>query len=256
LDNSSINREQFYSQWYSQDLSLSEPRLKQVMDLIRKSRAQNLLDIGCGDGSLSIAMKNALSASEVYGVEISTEAVEQAQERGLHATLVDVETSDLPFASNYFYAIFCGEIIEHLFDPDHLLDEVYRVLKPNGFFILTTPNIGSWLNRLVLLAGYQPYALTVSLEHCTVGKPFRIDSGLGREHTRFFTLRALKELLRLHHFEVDKVRGSRAIAPMSFPLPPLSFIATVLDRITSHFPSLATHIIVKAHKVPYQQQGE
>lgn len=55
------------------------------------------------------------------------------------------------------------------FDPDHMLDELYRVLKPKGICILITPNLAAWFNRFALPLGYQPGGLDASLRYY-VGK--------------------------------------------------------------------------------------
>ena len=55
-----------------------------------------------------------------------------ARKNGVKCYQLDVDEEDFPFGDNYFDAIFCGDIIEHLYDPDHLLSEMYRVLR-GGF---------------------------------------------------------------------------------------------------------------------------
>ena len=56
------------------------PRMRRIMALASKTRADKILDIGCGDGSYSILLKEILRANEVYGIEIVPEVAAQAEE--------------------------------------------------------------------------------------------------------------------------------------------------------------------------------
>jgi methionine biosynthesis protein MetW len=127
------------------------------------SQFERILDVGCGDGNFSVLLQEACKAKEVYGIDISDKGVESARKNGVNAFQLDIDEENFPFEDDYFDAIFAGEVIEHLFDTDHFLDEVHRVLKPEGTFVLTTPNLAWWVNRLALLLGYQPYSMNVSL---------------------------------------------------------------------------------------------
>jgi ubiquinone/menaquinone biosynthesis C-methylase UbiE len=102
---------------------------------------QHALDIGCGSGDLLEALTMRLPAHTYVGSDISAGRVRLAQERlGQRAALVQIGTGTLPFATGSFDLVFITEVIEHLKDPKHLLDEVYRILTPQGRLILTTPN--------------------------------------------------------------------------------------------------------------------
>ncbi|MGH9340472.1 MAG: class I SAM-dependent methyltransferase [Acidobacteriota bacterium] len=57
----------------------------------------------------------------------------------------------LPFASSSFDGFVCVEGIEHLHDPFHLAAEAQRVVKPGGYWIITTPNILNVRSRLRFL---------------------------------------------------------------------------------------------------------
>ena len=232
------NKEVFYSRKFAKNLRL-EKRLQKVLSLFEGHRFRRILDIGCGDGSFSVILKKF--SQEVYGVDITRKAIGLAKKRGIKAYQVNVDEEKLPFKSNYFDLIFCGEVIEHLYDPDFLLDEVYRALVPGGIFILTTPNFASWFSRIILLLGFQPYLSEVSLRY-NVGKfksnvPKTEVSG----HIRCFTLKALRELLELHNFKIKDLFGVEVDAKISLAV-------SLLDKILSHKTSLAQYLVFVLEK--------
>lgn len=71
--------------------------------------------------------------------------------------LFDAEQDRFPYPDNHFQLVTCCEVLEHLnLDPMHMMAEINRVLKPDGYVILTTPNICSARAVAAVLAGYQP----------------------------------------------------------------------------------------------------
>ena len=65
-------------------------------------------------------------------------------------TFVNMELS-LPFEDASFDAVICLEGIEHVISPPHLISEICRVLKPDGFVIMSLPNVQSLFSRLKFL---------------------------------------------------------------------------------------------------------
>ena len=61
----------------------------------------------------------------------------------------------LPFASEAFAAIWCTEVLEHLFDVHTALTELNRVLMPGGLLVLTVPYHGLIKNLLIALGGFE-----------------------------------------------------------------------------------------------------
>jgi ubiquinone/menaquinone biosynthesis C-methylase UbiE len=217
------------------------------LEIAAKQGGEHLLDIGCGDGSFTLLLKEMLKAKEVVGIEISPKAIAALKKREIKAYQLDIDEQPFPFSNDYFDLIYCGEIIEHLFNPDNLLQEAYRVLKPGGSCIITTPNLAGWPNRLALLFGYQPFATSVSPKHEGAGKMIMKGDEGQWGHIRVFTIRALKELLKIYQFKVRLVAGCPVTAKSSSSKILPGLIKTV-DNLMSVFPSLSSRIIVVVGK--------
>lgn len=218
-----------------------EDRHKKIVEIFSKHKFKRILDVGCGDGNFSILLKEACKAEEMYGIEISDEGAESARRNGVRVFKLDIDEESLPFEDNYFDAVFAGEVIEHLFNTDHFLDEVYRVLKTEGIFVLSTPNLAAIHNRIALLFGFQPFPMGVSLKH-NIGRAFEPQrEAQSLDHVRVFTLRSLRHLLRLHSFEIVKVKGSCAMLPEK-----TRFLEAVhaVDKFFTLFPSLSYRVIL------------
>lgn len=115
---------------------------------------QKILDIGCNDGFIgSLLLKKG---NDVYGLDIAEHKVVTARKRGIKATACDIESKRLPYPNNYFDMVLLTDVIEHLFDTDRLLEDIYRVLRKNGTLLITTPNVASLLRRFMLLFGMNP----------------------------------------------------------------------------------------------------
>jgi SAM-dependent methyltransferase len=190
-----------------------------------------------------------LSAREVYGVDISRRSAEMAERAGIKAKVIDLNAQPLPYPDGYFQGIFCGEVIEHLFDPDHLLDEVKRCLSADGLCVLTTPNLAAWYNRVALLLGAQPYSADVSFRHPGAGKLVSTTSDAGGAHLRLFTYRALKELLLRHGFRIVDVKGNSLgdcwdTATFSTRLKVIYNVVRPIDSLFAFVPSLSSDVTI------------
>lgn len=110
-----------------------------------------VLDIGCGTGSL--ALRLAPSAGEVHGLDISSEMIriarEKAQNEGSENTTFHVGKFDESFTTFEEGSLdgVCAYSILHLVeDRRAAMEQIFRLLKPGGFFISSTPCIGNmWI---------------------------------------------------------------------------------------------------------------
>jgi SAM-dependent methyltransferase len=206
------------------------------------------LDIGCGVGATGLHLAHGIGAKEIYGVDIAPSYVEAARQAGVQAERVDINTELLPFPSAYFQAVFCGEILEHLINPDHLLDEIHRVMTTDGCCVLTTPNLAGWHNRLALLIGAQPFPMDVSLRHPDAGKLLPLSSGGLGLHLRIFTYRALRSVLADHGFTIVEaiatdLSDTNPQTNLTRRLRALLAFVRPIDLILSRFPSLSPCLV-------------
>ena len=117
--------------------------------------------------------------------------------------IADVENG-IPFKKNYFDFIFLGEILEHMNNLDFILEEVWRVLKPNGIALITTPNGANLYDRFMFLFGKLPQSYNISNKYFVDmpdGKTYK-STFEGHGHMKLFTIKALKELVELNGFQV------------------------------------------------------
>ena len=214
-------------------LSVS-PRLEATLSLLRTIRASRILDIGCGDGSNSVLLGKQIGARELWGIDISPKAVELSRSKGLHAFNVNVDEEDLPFENGFFDVITALEVVEHLYDPDRMMNEVRRVLRKGGRVVMSTLNLAWWLNRMVLVFGYQPFGTEVSTADGRLGKlTYRQCTPVG--HLRVFTRRAFHQFVNLHGFRVIQEK------PASFSYARSLFC--VIDSLLSRVPCLAFDVV-------------
>lgn len=139
-----------------------------------------LLDIGCSTGAFMAAASDRGWKPE--GIDVSKEAVEVARE----ATGAVVHTGTLQscnFPDDTFEVVSSWEVLEHVTDPIAFAKEVYRVLKPGGYWTISTPNWRSRWERATTEVSRRP--------------PF---------HVTYWNAKTLGRLLRETGFEVIATR--------------------------------------------------
>jgi len=110
------------------------------------------LDIGAGNGDLIALLRNQKLVSQSSACDYTTSLM-QLPDVGVH--LVNLNNENLPFADASFDLITCTEVVEHLENYRELLRDAYRVAKPNGVVVISTPNILNLKSRIrFLLFGF------------------------------------------------------------------------------------------------------
>lgn len=168
-------------------------RQKIALDFI--GSGNEVLDIGCYDGTISKLIKE--NGNAVVGAEIAESAAAACRKRGIKCVVCDVEKK-LPLQDKSFDVVFAGEILEHIFDTDHFLGEIRRVLRPDGYAVITTPNLAALSRRLRLLFGGNP-----SIETGLIDSNGKRAAG----HIRYFTPGSLAALLVRNGFAIERMES-------------------------------------------------
>lgn len=239
------------SQTYQKDYPKMEKmmnnnRLIKVIDIVKKyipKNPQRILDVGCGNGYFAKKLGSITGASEIFGIDISKNAIKEANNLKISAKQIDTDQEKLPYKDNYFDFIFCGSVIELVLNPDRLISEIYRVLSPKGILIITYPNHSAWLSRLAVILGYNPYYDRLSTKY-NLGKLFLpVKKGKEENSTgfiRLYSTRSFKEFVYIYDFEILHLFGAKGEN--------LPGVAGILDNMFSNFPSLSFQNICVARK--------
>ena len=106
------------------------------------SHARRVLDIGCGDGTLTFRL--ARKSPRVWGIDdsllpLQLARTEFARRRQAPPLLMNADARRLPFADSEFDCVVLADGIEHINAPDAVMSEAHRVLRTGGQILVTTP---------------------------------------------------------------------------------------------------------------------
>jgi 2-polyprenyl-3-methyl-5-hydroxy-6-metoxy-1,4-benzoquinol methylase len=176
-----------------QELALKDAGFYDLERSLFKEKTPSALDIGCAAGALPVMLKDR--GWTVRGVEISEPQAAYCRERGLEVSVLSLEENRFP--SHCFDAVHASHIIEHLNNPDVFVREVLRILKPDGRFYITTPNIAGLQARIF-------------------GNRWR---SVIFDHLYLFSVRTLSMLLVRAGFTLEKVKTWGGLGAGIAPLP-------------------------------------
>ncbi len=120
--------------------------------------APRLLDVGCWDGAETVRTAELLHARP-YGIEIFPEPAAEAEHRGVDVARLDLESSRFPWEGGSFDVVIANQVFEHLKNIWLPMSEILRVTRDGGWLVISTPNLGSLHNRMLMLAGVQPTSI-------------------------------------------------------------------------------------------------
>lgn len=186
-----IYGEAYFSHSKYRDLDTLKAEEMKRLELLKKHVAPSpqtrVLDAGCANGDFIAVAKGAYS---MYGNDYSAHAIDNARrlnpELADHLTAGPIEQQS--YGENYFDAIVLWDVIEHLWSPKEVAEQLLRYLKPGGYLLISTPNIGAPFARLT--GKYWPFMTPP-------------------EHLSFFTRKSFKYMFEEELHATVKEWGTR-----------------------------------------------
>jgi len=212
-----------------------EQNKENIIELIERDSSSLLLDLGCDDGHWTSELANRIGTESLYGVEIVKSKAEEARNRGINVIESDLNWP-LPFQGSSFDVVHANQVIEHISNLDLFVSEIFRILKPGGYVIISTENASSWHNIFASIMGWQIFSLTnMSSKKLGIGNPLAPCRNETKvistwTHKTIFNYLGLKEFLECHGF-VDYI----VLGAGYYPLPPYF---GKLDPRHAHFISI------------------
>jgi SAM-dependent methyltransferase len=178
---------------------------KRLLDFFSKSGCGiTLLDLGCADLRYTLEVSERLGAEKVITVDLEDKVLPEDA-----TTEIDFIKHDLnkpfPLDDESVDVVSANQILEHLWNTHNFFKELYRVLRPGGYAVISTPNLSSLHSLTFILLGQQPPIL----HHADVQvgnflRGTRVDMP---HHIRAYNIPAMSDLGRHYDFKVDMVSG-------------------------------------------------
>lgn len=102
--------------------------------LEQESKPAVILDLGCGEGNSEEKFRAYHQDINWFGLDIAESPEVNAREK-IEGNFYTFDGINIPFEDNYFDIVYSNQVFEHVRYPEALLKEIYRVLKPDGYFI-------------------------------------------------------------------------------------------------------------------------
>lgn len=156
---------------------------------------KQVLELGCSTGYFSGALSKQFGCT-VTGVELDANAAREAEKYCREVIQADLDQTGVlqAFPDAIFDVIVCSDVLEHLRNPNQLLVDLKRVLKPDGYIVASIPHVGHGSIRLSLLAGQFPYRRMGLLDDT---------------HLRFFDRMELQQLFVKAGYDLFEVNRNR-----------------------------------------------
>ncbi len=225
-----------YRRWRESELGRITDRIEEqlILDLIGSVSGKRLLDVGCGDGALSVQLARA--GASVTGLDnephMLDAAVRRANEAGTRVAFIDGSAQALPLDDCSFDTVVAITVLCFLEEPERAFCEMARVLRPGGRLVIG--ELGRWSSWAARrrMAGWLGSKTWQAARFRTPGglKKLAIDAGLS----------------------VETVRGAVYYPPSNLCVRWLSPLDSGLSRITT----LGAAFIALAATKPIQAPGD
>ena len=163
-----------------------EESLERILKFCSDKIQGRVLDVGCGDGFFTAQILQRFNLKNVYGLDISSKAVDLARLKHPEIDFQQSALNHIPEETNSIDSVTMIEVIEHLVDIEGTLKELFRVMKPGGILLITTTDF-NWLKQVIIaIFFFEKYFYPTN------------------PHIRFFKKSTLADVLSKNGFSIKK----------------------------------------------------
>ncbi len=163
----------------------------EMQELLPKN-VRTLLDVGCGNGAMASKLKEKYNL-EVWGVEFMEKEVQIARNKLDHVINATIEKGIEELPENYFDVIYFNDVLEHLTNPNEILEMIKSKLSSNGKIVSSIPNVR--YHKV-----FQQYIFKKDWRYEEAGV-------MDFTHLRFFTSKSIKKMYSEAGYEIISHKG-------------------------------------------------
>ena len=234
---------------------LFDRMIEATIEKIDPTKGDKVLDIGCGRAVDTI--KLARKGGRPVGLEPSRIMLDHSKrcvaESGTSVALVQGIGENLPFKANLFDWVMCKGALDHFPDPYKTMEEISRVLKPEGKAVISIANFDSLGHRL----GRNTHRLTKFLPGKDPSERQAWETP--PDHTYRFDYALIRQVVS-SHLDIEEASGISLLwgAPLwdrilsILPRSISFFTMRTLDKLARRFPSISDVVLVRCCRKPLQ----
>lgn len=197
-------------------------KVKQIVRVLETIPSrEKIADIGCHTGFYTLMYSAVKGVKTIDGFDIAPKALEKFRSRGFKGYSWEGGTEPCPAESSAYDVLIAGDLLEHVVNNEYLIREFWRIIKPGGHALISTPNLYYWLNRMKMLAGKPLWNIP------GVSPLFRTTPVVALEHIRVHGTSDWRKFFEARGFEVVSVKGLLWAPPTTFK----NAVLHVLDRV-------------------------
>lgn len=187
-------------------------------------KREKALEIGCAAGAFGKLLKQE-GAHEVWGIELESEAGEQAKKVLDKVLIGDVNLliNDVP--KDYFDIIILNDVLEHIADPEDLLKKLNLCLNETGYVVSSIPNVRYFWNL---------YEILIKKEW-----EYKDQGILDKTHLRFFTKKSIERMFKRLPYRLKLLEGIQPLKKWKFLLINILTLFTQRDTQFLQFVAVA-----------------
>ncbi|HEX8964803.1 MAG TPA: class I SAM-dependent methyltransferase [Patescibacteria group bacterium] len=194
--------------------SWTKEEQERFASLLERREGCSFVDLGSGDGRLTMRFATAAGAKRIYGVD-SISLKKKIKSKKIIFVPGNLNKK-LPFSSNSQDVVVSHFSLEHLYNTGFFIQETKRILKKGGYTVVATDNLSNWPNVISLIMGWQPSVSAYGVANKVLGNPFALEGDFKVEksdelgelsHNKVLAYQMLVDAYKEFGFVVEKIAG-------------------------------------------------